>query len=174
MNKKIRMYRLTLTNERSRINERLKSIDAEESKIWKSAKDMKERIDKCSPLWREKTKLEGRLVVIGKDLLEKKYANHYMYSDIEPYEVIEERTPDLYIIRSMKCTEGDMTKLKDSFVAGGFCGHFDNSLQEWNIESDENGTIQKIRRHKDGTWRTPSGSKFSISSRPVKFYDYNF
>ena len=110
------------------------------------------------------------------ELLEKKYANHYGYSDVEPYEVVEEITPNKYLIRWMKSvqTEESKNKLKESFVVGGFCGHFDNDLQEWNIASCEDVLPFAIRRHKDGKWYDVYHRKYVISSKPIKFYDFNF
>lgn len=110
------------------------------------------------------------------ELLEKKYANHYGYSDVEPYEVIEEITPNKYLIRWMKSaqTEESKKKLKESFVAGGFIGHVENDLQEWNISSCDETEAFAIRRHKDGNWYDSIHRKYVISPKPIKFYDYNF
>lgn len=110
------------------------------------------------------------------ELLEKKYANLIMYSDIKPFEVVEERTPNLYLIREMDAviTDESRKKLNESFYPGGFCGHFDNDLQEWNITSNEEYPVFKIRRHKDGFYYSAYGEKYRISPKPVKYYDYNF
>ena len=110
------------------------------------------------------------------ELLEKKYANNYGYSDVEPYEVVEEITPNKYLIRWMKSvqTEESKQKLMDSFVVGGFCGHFDNDLQEWNITSCTDNKPFAIRRHKDGNWYDIYHRKYFISDKPIKFYDFNF
>lgn len=109
------------------------------------------------------------------DLLEKKYANQRGYSDIEPYEVIEERTPNLYIIRGMKSvqTEESKQKMKESFMPGDFHCHFDNFLQDWIIEPDEEGRQVKVRRHKDGKFYDSDGQRYEISEKPIKFYDFN-
>ena len=110
------------------------------------------------------------------ELLEKKYANHYGYSDVEPYEVVEEITPNKYLIRWMKSvqTEESKKKLKESFVVGGFFGHVENDLQEWDISSQNETKPFAIRRHKDGNWYDSSHRKYVISSKPIKFYDFNF
>ena len=110
------------------------------------------------------------------ELLEKKYANLIMYSDIKPFEVVEERTPNLYLIREMDAVITDKSKkeLQESFSPGGFCGHFDNDLQEWHITSNEEYPVFKIRRHKDGCFYSTLREKYSISHKPIKFYDYNF
>lgn len=121
-------------------------------------------------------KIQANIDEAKMELLEKKYANLVMYSDIKPFEVIEERTPNLYLIREMDAviTDESRKRLNESFSPGGFCGHFDNDLQEWNITSNEEYPIFKIRRHKDGFYYSALGEKFRINSKPVKFYDYNF
>lgn len=109
--------------------------------------------------------------------LEKKYMNEYLWSDVNPYEVIEERTEKCFVIRAMKATltEKAKTDLQESFVPGGFCGHFDNSLQAWTYESDPDGVTLVVRKWKDGCWHQPgSPIKFRLSDAPLKVYDYNF
>lgn len=120
--------------------------------------------------------LKFRIKSLELDLLEKKYANKYLYTDVEPFEVIEECTNNKYIIREMKCVEDPegIRALKKSFEPGGFVGHFDNYVQKWIITSEPEGSIDVIRRHKDGYWYNVSGSKFVIAAKPRKFYDYNF
>lgn len=163
--------------------------------------EVEKRIAECEKQWRERCKeiydcnirmkhfssifgdlpnkkkhLFDEIKKMELELLEKKYANHYGYSDIEPYEVVEERTPNMYLIRWMKSVQTEKSKkeLKDSFVAGGFCGHFDNDLQEWDITSCEDNQPFAIRRHKDGNWYDTYHRKYCISSKPIKFYDFNF
>lgn len=121
--------------------------------------------------------IKARIDELHIETLEKKYANNIMYTDVNPYEVIEEIDAKTYMIREMKAniTEEASKKLKQSFVPGGFVGHFDNSLQEWDITSDETAPIIKIRKHKDGFFYTPkNGRRFRIDDHPVKRYDFNF
>lgn len=109
--------------------------------------------------------------------LEKKYMNEYLWSDVNPYEVIEERSDKCFVIRSMKATLTEEAKkeLQESFVPGGFVGHFDNSAQEWKYESDPDGVVVVVRRWNDGYWHQPgSPIKFKLSDAPLKVYDYNF
>ena len=109
--------------------------------------------------------------------LEKKYMNEYLYSDINPYEVVGEITEKYFMIRPMKCTvkKYSLEKMRESFVPGGFLGHTDNSLQEWKIESDESAPTIFVRLRKDGYWYMTGGSiKFHLSDKPIKFHDYNF
>ena len=124
----------------------------------------------------EKNSIQDNISRIRTDLIEKKYANRIMYTDIIPYEVVEERTPNKYIIRLMdyKQTEDSKIRLRESFVSGGFVGHFDNEVQEWNMTSNnENGKFS-IRRHKDGYFYDIYGGRYSISHKPKRFYDFNF
>lgn len=113
-------------------------------------------------------------VLEGKPL----YANEVMYSDTNPYEVIEMKTDKTWVVRSMTATIKEEAKkaLQDSFIPGGFCGHFDNYEQEWDITPDENGAVRTIRFHSSKSSRGwfDKSQRFSISTNPVKFYDYNF
>ena len=107
---------------------------------------------------------------------EKKYMSQCLHSDVNPYEVIEERTEKLWIVRRMKVEETEESKKKrqSSFVPGGFLGHFDNSVQEWNIESDDDGEVTAIRKHSDGRWYDSYGILYSPTMKPYKYYDFNF
>lgn len=113
-------------------------------------------------------------VLEGKPL----YANEVMYSDIRPYEVIEMKTDKTWVIRAMTATikKEAQEALRNSFVPGGFCGHLDNSKQEWDIISDENGVILTIRFHNSKTSRGWFNGRqyFSVNTHPIMFYDYNF
>lgn len=105
------------------------------------------------------------------------YANQHFYTDVEPWEVVEIKSERLLVVRPMKATIKPEAKkaLHDSFTPGGFCGHFDNSAQEWDYESDPNATTVKIRRHKDGAFYMANDStRFVISDKPCKHFYYNF
>ena len=96
----------------------------------------------------------------------KKYANHVMFSDVEPYEVIEVITPKRVLVRPMKCT-----RVKSpSFEIGGFLAHFQNDEQEWMIEPDTDAETFEIRLHHNG-WNR---GRFHMNDKPVKYYDFNF
>ncbi len=63
---------------------------------------------------------------------------------------------------------------KPEFVPGGFCATCVNQdLQKWNCTSNENNTVYTARLHKDGYYYSKLG-KHSLSTVPIKFYDYNF
>lgn len=120
-----------------------------------------------------------KLIELNEPLLgEKIYMSRYLYSDVDAYEVIKILTPNKFVVRELKATltEKADKALGDSFVPGGFVGHFNNACQEWNFESDENGITKVVRRHKDGCYYE-AGSKtipFVPRATPYKFYDYNF
>lgn len=104
-----------------------------------------------------------------------KYANHYGYSDIEPWEVVRVISDKTLEIRVMK-TEFDESARGDlKFHIGGFAAHCSNmDAQKWIITSAGEGAYtMRIRKTKSGEWRNGS-LKFRLSDEPVKFYDYNF
>lgn len=106
------------------------------------------------------------------------FANQAFYTDWEPWEVIEIKTDLCLIVRKMKAelTDEGAKGLQDSFIPGGFFGHFDNGKQRWTISSDPEGEVATIRRHKCGTFHIAGekGSRFYIEAEPYKYYDYNF
>ena len=130
---------------------------------------------KAATCYDECQRLTARKEFLETELIEKKYANHYMYSDVVPYEVVEEKSENVYVVRAMKYAETKTSKKQrmESFVPGGFCGTFDNNLQKWSIEPNPDETTFVIRRHKDGFFYN-HGRKFKIHSEPIRFYDFNF
>lgn len=110
---------------------------------------------------------------------EKKFFNEHLFSDVHAYACVEEITPRMVkVVRlNAEVTEESKKKLRESFIPGGFCGHTDNSLQEWKYEMPED--FEKafvIRLHKDGGWY-PAGQHscpYFLSDAPHEHYDYNF
>ena len=76
----------------------------------------------------------------------------------------------------MECKETSESIINrlQSFDPGGFFGHFDNDLQDWEIKSKEGGYTTKIRRHKDGNFYDTCGNRYTLSDKPIRFYDFNF
>ena len=161
---------IELEKERLYNEYRIKSKELDGHEAYKLFKDIIHDIIKKS------SDVQKKIDNIRKDLLEKKYANLLLYTDIEPYEVVEEMTPNLYIVRPMKAvqTKESIEKIKESFIPGGFFGHFENDLQEWIIAPDEEADTIRIRRHKDGVFYDTHGGRYAISDKPVKKYDFNF
>ena len=109
--------------------------------------------------------------------LDKFYCNRHLYSDVQPYEVIEVISDTRLKLRSMNVvqTEESVKRLKESFSPGGFLGHFDNDEQEWVCTSDDKGIIVDVRRRKDGHFYEVNDSiPYVLSDKPVKFKDFNF
>jgi hypothetical protein len=102
-----------------------------------------------------------------------KFANHGGYSDIEPFEVIRWVSAKTIEIREMDATRDESVKME--FVAGGFAGHCVNQRdQKWNIVSNVQRPVIRIRKSGTKGWQDRHGRRFSLSQKPVKFYDYNF
>lgn len=104
------------------------------------------------------------------------YANRILYSDVCPCEVVERRSDNLFLVREMdaKETQESIMNRLQSFKPGGFIGHFDDSLQKWDIKPNRSKPMFAIRRHKDGGWYDTSGIRYQISMKPVKVFDFNF
>lgn len=104
------------------------------------------------------------------------FANHAMYSDVEPYEVIEKRTENKVVIRSMKAEHKD--GWKPNMITGGFSFHCTNNEDQrnaWEITPDEGGKTITIRWSKAKCrWQDAHGNRYFMSEHPVKKYDYNF
>lgn len=109
---------------------------------------------------------------------EKWYMSEYLYSDRYAYEVVEVYSWDKMAVRRLKATEVQEARNAriESFIPGGFVGTFDNSLQEWNFESDEMNPILIVRRHKDGAfYRSNTRTcRFIPQVEPYEYYDFNF
>ena len=104
----------------------------------------------------------------------KKYANHAMYTDVNPYEVVRTISPICVEVRAMRTEQISVPK---DFHPGGFVGHFaDNrSGQKYNYFSDETAPVFRIRwSERKRQWQSPSKCRFVMSDAPYKFYDYNF
>lgn len=109
-------------------------------------------------------------------LQEKKYATMWLYTDAHAYEIIEEKSEKVITVRRLKATikPEAARRLNESFVPGGFCGHFNNDAQEWDFASDESAPIETICRHKNGRWYGSGKSRFTIEEEPYERFDYNF
>ena len=100
------------------------------------------------------------------------YANHYGYSDVNPYEIVRRINDKVLEVREMKA-ERDPS-WKPDLVKGGFSFVvLNNNTQKWIITSDESRKAIRIRLGKQG-WKDSRGNRYSLSDKPVKFYDYNF
>jgi len=100
------------------------------------------------------------------------YANHYGYSDVNPYEVVKVISDKTIEVREMD-SEKDPSWVPNWHV-GGFAGHCSNQHeQKWIIKANAENPVVRIRLGKQG-WKDKHGRKFGLSEQPVRFYDYNF
>ena len=124
--------------------------------------------------------LTKKLAIVGMG------CNRPVGSDMDPYEVVEVKSPTTIIIRACKA-EGLHTAEDLDFQPGGFLGHFQNSAQRWRITSDLEAPLLTARYSKQGFWRVThysvdengkkhriGHSKHYLSPEPYKRYDYNF
>jgi len=118
--------------------------------------------------------------------IKEKFANHYGYTDVNPYEVIRVVSDKCIEIREMSA---EKIKWDMKIYQGGFSHHVANQdKQKWDITSNNNAKVIKIRFNKSGTifcgttkrhvqnyiWKDSFGNKYHLSDKPIKFYDYNF
>ena len=100
------------------------------------------------------------------------YANHIGYSDVNPFEVVRYVSLKTLDIREMVATEKPWMR---QFMAGGFLGHVVNQEdQDWDIQSDPEAPVIRIRKRKDGKWYDSHGARYALALKPVKFHDFNF
>ena len=156
------------------------SIRKHQDNIRKQLSEIDKKLSDNSLCFSERQDLEDERERLTIEILpiDKKWFTQFVWSDAHCFEIVEQRTPDLYMVRRMKATitpEADK-KLKDSFIPGGFCGHFDNSLQEWSFESDDNNPVIAIRRHKNGKFYAANTRTcpFVMLDHQFEHYDYNF
>ncbi len=103
---------------------------------------------------------------------EVKYAMMEMYTDIDPFEIIEVKGKRL-LVRGMNSEQVNELTCH----IGGFAGHIENSGQKWVNTPNENAQSFWISLRKDGKFRRVGGSKHTtywLDKEPIKFYDYNF
>lgn len=159
----------------------LMKVREEKRESWLEARRLHE--DWASESWKEyhatddeKERLEREMKFHQIMLQDKKYATYWLWSDAHAYEIIEELSNTKMTVRRMKVTLKPEAKkeLHESFEPGGFCGHFDNSLQEWDYESVEDNPIETIRKHKNGKWYATGKRHFTIEAEPYERYDFNF
>jgi len=115
-----------------------------------------------------------------------KFANYLGYTDINPYEVVRVVSDKCVEIRAM---DAEDIKWDKKIVQGGFSHRVLNQDdQQWDITSNEANPIVRIRLNKSGQkydretksfidaydWKDKDGSRYSLSNKPIKFYDYNF
>lgn len=130
----------------------------------------------------KKDELIAKTNTIERELGDVLYLNEILYSDINPYEVVEMITPNKWVIRKLDTNlkPEARKKIQDSFCPGGFAGHVDNDCQEWDISVNENNPLITVfRGRKNYFFRKNKHFKIgslpmSMSHSPIKIYDFNF
>ena len=102
-----------------------------------------------------------------------KFANHYGYSDVTPYEVVRVVSDKTIEVREMDSERDTSVEMK--FAVGGFSAHCMNQHeQKWFIKSNAANPVVRIRLSTKKGWQDKHGRRFGLSEQPVRFYDYNF
>jgi hypothetical protein len=92
-----------------------------------------------------------------------KYANHYGYSDVNPFEVVRVISDKTIEVREMDAERDDSVKM--DFHVGGFFAHCSNQRdQKWFIKSDETAPVVRIRLGKNG-WKDFKEKPYEQDSR---------
>jgi hypothetical protein len=126
---------------------------------------------------RKKLEEYRRLIEYYQDELgDNVYLNTWVGSDCYAYEVVEMVTPCKWIIRQLdtKLTQNGQEALSESFIPGGFMGHYDNDCQEWEYISNENNPTYTVTRHSKTSPFCCWGSKSYPENEPIRHHDYNF
>ena len=101
------------------------------------------------------------------------YANHYGYSDVNPFEVVRVISDKTIEVREMDAERDESVQLE--FIPGGFSAHCVNQRdQKWDIKSNPANPVIRIRLSAKKGWQDKYGRRFRLSDQPIKFYDYNF
>lgn len=101
-----------------------------------------------------------------------KYANHYGWTDINPFEVLKTVSDKCLEIRELDTVRDTSVTL--DFQIGGFSAICVNSGdQKWHIIPNAENPVIRIRLGKAG-WKDKYKRKFRLADAPKKYYDYNF
>ena len=113
---------------------------------------------------------------IEKELADVLYLNEILYSDVNPYEVVEMITPNKWVVRELDVTLKPKAKrdIQESFCPGGFVGHVDNGYQEWDIRVNEKNPLITVFRGRKNKYFKIGGMPMSMTLSPIKIYDFNF
>ena len=104
----------------------------------------------------------------------KQFFNQKMFSDVEPFEIIEVISPKRVKVRAMSAV------LLDKPVYNENHRIVNNAELKYDYSSDVDGYEVIITKRKDGNWY-PLGqksghyeTKFLNENKPCKYYDYTF
>ena len=127
-------------------------------------------------LHKKKNEFMSKINNIEKELADVLYLNEILYSDVNPYEVVEMITPNKWVVRELDATLKPEAKkdIQDSFCPGGFVGHVDNDYQEWDIRVNEKNPLITVFRGRKTKYFKIGGMPMSMTLHPIKIYDFNF
>ena len=127
-------------------------------------------------LHKKKNECMSKINNIEKELADVLYLNEILYSDVNPYEVVEMITPNKWVIRELDTTLKPEARknIHESFCPGGFVGHVDNDCQEWDITVNEKNPLITVFRGRKNKYFKIGGMPMSMTLSPIKIYDFNF
>jgi hypothetical protein len=109
--------------------------------------------------------------MLGRDIMVGDYLNHAGYSDWHPYKVV--RLSPSGKTAYVKKVEAELDpNWKPEVHIGGFSGHTANNNSQAYIYGEVTGNEIAVRINKKG-WKSAHGRHYP-STKPVKFYDYNY
>lgn len=103
----------------------------------------------------------------------RKYCNHHMYTDVDPYEVVRVISDKCVEVRKM---DTKLIQAPKDFHPGGFVGHYsDNHAQEYEYIINPDNPVTRVRwSERNRQWQKGKHTRFHMADKPWKFYDYNF
>ena len=127
-------------------------------------------------LHEKKDEFMSKIDSIEKELADVLYLNEMLYSDVNPYEVVEMITPNKWVIRELDTALKPEARknIHESFCPGGFAGHVDNDCQEWDITVNEKNPLITVFRGRKNKYFKIGGMPMSMTLSPIKIYDFNF
>ena len=191
---KVIKYQNELREELIKIKALMKDIDSKITIYCKEIKDLRTSANNNSEslqeltlkqqnikeelmlLHEKKDEVVSKIDSIEKELADVLYLNEMLYSDVNPYEVVEMITPNKWVIRELDTALKPEARknIHESFCPGGFAGHVDNDCQEWDITVNEKNPLITVFRGRKNKYFKIGGMPMSMTLSPIKIYDFNF
>ena len=191
---KVIKYQNELREELIKIKALIKEIDSQIAIYCKEIKELQTALNKNSEslqeltlkqqnikeelmlLHEKKDEFMSKIDSIEKELADVLYLNEMLYSDVNPYEVVEMITPNKWVIRELDTALKPEARknIHESFCPGGFAGHVDNDCQEWDITVNEKNPLITVFRGRKNKYFKIGGMPMSMTLSPIKIYDFNF
>ncbi len=97
------------------------------------------------------------------------YVNRHDDKGTLPFEVVEPVSAGELLIREMSC---DRVKGWTPTMIMGQC--INESDQRWEITSDPEALMFRIRRDRHGDWKDASGKIYDLAENPIRFHRFSF